>query len=163
MNPPIYTFVTRDDNSTVYAEVSKILLSTGHWKRLKRDNPRFNLMLGERNRLPFGRLGKACSLLSHIMLTADRQMLVLYFVCTHWWDSCCDCAGLMLLQPVERMVSHLDVQGVRVDIFQCILKCHHALDFLQVMNQDWCSWWITTEEQTSFAGRHLWSSVYLSF
>lgn len=83
MNPPIYTFVTRDDNSTVYAEVSKILLSTGHWKRLKRDNPRFNLMLGERNRLPFGRLGKGCSFLSHIMLTADRQMLVLYLVCTH--------------------------------------------------------------------------------
>lgn len=62
MNHPIYTFVTRDDNSTVYAEVSKILQSTGHWKRLKRDNPRFNLMLGERNRLPFGRLGKCRSI-----------------------------------------------------------------------------------------------------
>lgn len=58
MTAPMYTFVTRDDNSTVYAEVSKILLSTGKWKRLKRDNPRFNLMLGERNRLPFGRLGE---------------------------------------------------------------------------------------------------------
>lgn len=58
MNAPIYTFVSRDDISTVYAEVAKILQSTGHWKRLKRDNPRFNLMLGERNRLPFGRLGK---------------------------------------------------------------------------------------------------------
>lgn len=57
MNPLMYTFVTRDDNSTVYAEVSKILLATGQWKKLKRDNPRFNLMLGERNRLPFGRLG----------------------------------------------------------------------------------------------------------
>ncbi|KAM3606553.1 uncharacterized protein V6R79_018581 [Siganus canaliculatus] len=57
MNSPMYTFVSRDDNSTVYAEVSKILQSTGQWKRLKRDNPRFNLMLGERNRLPFGRLG----------------------------------------------------------------------------------------------------------
>ncbi|XP_056465465.1 tubulin--tyrosine ligase [Gadus macrocephalus] len=57
MNSPVYTFVTRDDNSTVYAEVAKILVSTGHWKRLKRDNPRFNLILGERNRLPFGRLG----------------------------------------------------------------------------------------------------------
>ncbi|CAI5771182.1 tubulin--tyrosine ligase isoform X2 [Podarcis muralis] len=53
----MYTFVARDENSSVYAEVSKILLSTGQWKRLKRDNPRFNLMLGERNRLPFGRLG----------------------------------------------------------------------------------------------------------
>ncbi|XP_069091171.1 tubulin--tyrosine ligase [Pleurodeles waltl] len=53
----MYTFVVRDENSSVYAEVSKILLSTGKWRRLKRDNPRFNLMLGERNRLPFGRLG----------------------------------------------------------------------------------------------------------
>ncbi|XP_056423166.1 tubulin--tyrosine ligase [Hyla sarda] len=53
----MYTFVVRDENSTVYAEVSKILLATGQWKRLKKDNPRFNLMLGERNRLPFGRLG----------------------------------------------------------------------------------------------------------
>ncbi|KAG5831417.1 hypothetical protein ANANG_G00303510 [Anguilla anguilla] len=57
MNLPMYTFVARDDNSSIYAEVSKILISTGHWKRLKKDNPRFNLMLGERNRLPFGRLG----------------------------------------------------------------------------------------------------------
>lgn len=58
-NPALmYTFVLRDDNSSVYAEVSRILISTGKWKRLKKDNPRFNLMLGERNRLPFGRLGK---------------------------------------------------------------------------------------------------------
>lgn len=54
----MYTFVLRDDTSTIYAEVSKILIATGKWKRLKKDNPRFNLMLGERNRLPFGRLGK---------------------------------------------------------------------------------------------------------
>ncbi|TKC35306.1 hypothetical protein EI555_021338 [Monodon monoceros] len=53
----MYTFVVRDENSSVYAEVSRLLLATGHWKRLRRDNPRFNLMLGERNRLPFGRLG----------------------------------------------------------------------------------------------------------
>ncbi|KAE8601253.1 hypothetical protein XENTR_v10013603 [Xenopus tropicalis] len=53
----MYTFVVRDENSTVYAEVAKILLASGQWKRLKRDNPKFNLMLGERNRLPFGRLG----------------------------------------------------------------------------------------------------------
>lgn len=54
----MYTFVVRDENSSVYAEVSRLLLATGHWKRLRRDNPRFNLMLGERNRLPFGRLGE---------------------------------------------------------------------------------------------------------
>lgn len=63
MNSPMYTFVSRDNSSTVYAEISKILISTGHWKRLKKDNPRFNLMLGERNRLPFGRLGKSFSYL----------------------------------------------------------------------------------------------------
>nr|XP_033792448.1 tubulin--tyrosine ligase isoform X2 [Geotrypetes seraphini] len=53
----MYTFVVRDENSSVYSEVAKILVSTGQWKKLRRDNPRFNLMLGERNRLPFGRLG----------------------------------------------------------------------------------------------------------
>nr|8CLB_F Chain F, Tubulin-Tyrosine Ligase [synthetic construct]8CLF_F Chain F, Tubulin-Tyrosine Ligase [synthetic construct] len=53
----MYTFVVRDENSSVYAEVSRLLLATGQWKRLRKDNPRFNLMLGERNRLPFGRLG----------------------------------------------------------------------------------------------------------
>ncbi|XP_076989820.1 tubulin--tyrosine ligase isoform X2 [Tamandua tetradactyla] len=53
----MYTFVVRDENSSVYAEVARLLLASGHWRRLRRDNPRFNLMLGERNRLPFGRLG----------------------------------------------------------------------------------------------------------
>ncbi|XP_023377683.1 tubulin--tyrosine ligase [Pteropus vampyrus] len=53
----MFTFVVRDENSSVYAEVSRLLVASGHWKRLRRDNPRFNLMLGERNRLPFGRLG----------------------------------------------------------------------------------------------------------
>ncbi|RXM98993.1 Tubulin--tyrosine ligase [Acipenser ruthenus] len=57
MNVTMYTFVARDENSSVFADVAKRLVSTGQWKRLKRDNPRFNLMLGERNRLPFGRLG----------------------------------------------------------------------------------------------------------
>lgn len=78
MSHPVYTFVTRDDNSTVYAEVSKILQSTGHWKRLKRDNPRFNLMLGERNRLPFGRLGKPL-----FCIMSGWKEAVLYLVCTH--------------------------------------------------------------------------------
>lgn len=54
----MYTFVVRDENSSVYAEVSRLLLASGQWRRLRKDNPRFNLMLGERNRLPFGRLGK---------------------------------------------------------------------------------------------------------
>ncbi|XP_042189481.1 tubulin--tyrosine ligase isoform X2 [Callorhinchus milii] len=53
----MYNFVVRDRNSSVYAEVGKVLLSSGQWRRLKKDNPRFNLMLGERNKLPFGTLG----------------------------------------------------------------------------------------------------------
>ncbi|XP_019569556.2 tubulin--tyrosine ligase isoform X1 [Rhinolophus sinicus] len=59
----MFTFVVRDENSSVYAEVSRLLVASGHWKRLRRDNPRFNLMLGERNRLPFGRLGHEPGLL----------------------------------------------------------------------------------------------------
>ena len=85
MNPPVYTFVSRDDNSTVYAEISKILISTGHWKRLKRDNPRFNLMLGERNRLPFGRLGKGWSYLFAfcpilLLLTVIKLVFAVFLV-----------------------------------------------------------------------------------
>ena len=55
----MYTFVVRDGNSSVYAnEVFWLLLATGHWKRLQWDNPRFSLMLEERNRLPFRRLDR---------------------------------------------------------------------------------------------------------
>uniref|UniRef100_UPI0035901AF7 tubulin--tyrosine ligase n=1 Tax=Myxine glutinosa TaxID=7769 RepID=UPI0035901AF7 len=53
----MYTFVVRDERSSVYAVVARLLQRTGHWKRLKRDSTRFNLMLGERNRLPYSRLG----------------------------------------------------------------------------------------------------------
>lgn len=62
----MYTFVVTRTGRSVYAEVSRLPLATGHWKRLRRDNPRFNLMLGERNWLPFGRLGERppfCALL----------------------------------------------------------------------------------------------------
>lgn len=97
MSHPVYTFVTRDDNSTVYAEVSKILQSTGHWKRLKRDNPRFNLMLGERNRLPFGRLGnkKRSAVCVFDMIVSGR--------CVVCRDSCSDCAAVTRLHPVDRV------------------------------------------------------------
>lgn len=80
----MYTFVLRDDTSSIYAEVSKILLASGKWKRLKKDNPRFNLMLGERNRLPFGRLGKDPVLVGHfcrLMVFACCGLVVL-LTCT---------------------------------------------------------------------------------
>ncbi|MGH0158820.1 UNVERIFIED_CONTAM: hypothetical protein FKN15_039089 [Acipenser sinensis] len=70
MNVTMYTFVARDENSSVFADVAKRLVSTGQWKRLKRDNPRFNLMLGERNRLPFGRLGAG------ILISSDANELL---------------------------------------------------------------------------------------
>ena len=55
----MYTLVMCDENSSVCAnKVFRLLLTTGHWKRLWWGNPRFNLMLGERNRLPFGRLDR---------------------------------------------------------------------------------------------------------
>ena len=55
----MYTFEVRDENSNVCAnEVFWLLLATGHRKRLQWDNPRFSLMLEERNRLPFGRLDR---------------------------------------------------------------------------------------------------------
>lgn len=104
MNSPMYTFVTRDDNSTVYAEVSKILISTGQWKRLKRDNPRFNLMLGERNRLPFGRLGKGC-FCPYFMWCWQQTVRACYIWCT----------------PTQGDTAALTVQG-------CLL--HHAVETL---------------------------------
>lgn len=106
MASQMYTFVTRDDNSTIYAEVSKILLSTGQWKRLKRDNPRFNLMLGERNRLPYGRLGNVCFPLS--------------LFC---WKQCSICMRYIWCPPTQNETAAVTVQGNkprrRLDAGQC--------------------------------------------
>jgi len=54
-----YTFVRRDTGSSVYKAVSKYLLEDrkGDWKRLSANASSFHLMFGERNKLPFGRLG----------------------------------------------------------------------------------------------------------
>lgn len=103
MNAPMYTFVSRDENSSVYAEVSKILVSTGQWKRLKRDNPRFNLMLGERNRLPFGRLGEVWA--SYFLWYADNRQETVSVSSHSWWESYCDCA----LAASHREIVHMGV------------------------------------------------------
>lgn len=126
MNTPMYTFVTRDDNSTVYAEVSKILISTGQWKRLKRDNPRFNLMLGERNRLPFGRLGKYdIFLIFYMMLTEDSSLFECYiwFRPTQYETAAVTVQGYFLQHPVETLSLSLicAVQALS-GIFSCILN-----------------------------------------
>lgn len=55
-----YAFVRRDTGSSVYKAVSKYLLEErkDDWKKLSRNSGSFQLMFGERNKLPFGRLGK---------------------------------------------------------------------------------------------------------
>lgn len=56
-----YTLINRDTNSTVYNEVVKQLLKTGYWGLVSRNSPRFNLMLGDRNGLPYNRMGEPYS------------------------------------------------------------------------------------------------------
>ncbi|ESO94229.1 hypothetical protein LOTGIDRAFT_118802 [Lottia gigantea] len=53
-----YIFISRDSNSSVYRALGKYLLNTrkGDWKKVKPDSLRFNLMLGDRNKLPYTRL-----------------------------------------------------------------------------------------------------------
>ena len=53
-----YTFINRDKNSSVYSEVARQLLEKGEWVLVSRNSLRFNLMLGDRNSLPYNRLGK---------------------------------------------------------------------------------------------------------
>lgn len=55
----MYNFVCRDEGSSVYTEVARVLLERpgSPWKQAPKDSPKFNLMFGERNLLPFGRLG----------------------------------------------------------------------------------------------------------
>ena len=57
----MYGFVVRDKNSSVYRSVAKYLLEERgeDWRRLSPNAASFHLMFGERNRLPFGRLGTA--------------------------------------------------------------------------------------------------------
>ena len=54
-----YGFVSRDSGSSVYKATAEYLLQErGHdWKRLPPNSSSFHLMFGERNKLPFGRLG----------------------------------------------------------------------------------------------------------
>lgn len=56
----VYGFVRRDVNSSVYKAVSAYLLEErcDDWKKLPATSVSFQLMFGERNKLPFGRLGK---------------------------------------------------------------------------------------------------------
>ncbi|KAK7466611.1 hypothetical protein BaRGS_00037268 [Batillaria attramentaria] len=53
-----YLFVQRDLESSVYTAVAKHLLERGDWKKQPRESTRFNLMLGDRNKLPWHRFGQ---------------------------------------------------------------------------------------------------------
>lgn len=54
-----YLFVQRDLESSVYAAVAKYLQrrEDKSWKKVAKDSTRFNLMLGDRNKLPYSKLG----------------------------------------------------------------------------------------------------------
>ncbi|XP_050405048.1 tubulin--tyrosine ligase [Patella vulgata] len=55
-----YTFICRDANSSVYTALEQYLLTNrkGQWRKLQSDSIRFNLMMGDRNKLPYSRLGQ---------------------------------------------------------------------------------------------------------
>ncbi|XP_038074815.1 tubulin--tyrosine ligase-like [Patiria miniata] len=66
----MYTFSVRDLESSVYAAVTEVLRAKAHWRErgrergdrppsaaLSADTLRVNLVLGERNKLPYGKLG----------------------------------------------------------------------------------------------------------
>ncbi|KAL8579922.1 hypothetical protein ACOMHN_065820 [Nucella lapillus] len=53
-----YLFVQRDRESSVYTAVARYLEERGGWKRQNKDSPRFNLMLGDRNKLPWHKFGQ---------------------------------------------------------------------------------------------------------
>jgi len=54
----MFAYVRRDLDSSVYKEVSKCLEKrAGSWRKAGRNAEVFHLMLGDRNNLPFSRLG----------------------------------------------------------------------------------------------------------
>ncbi len=55
----MYSFVSRDNESSVYQAVSQYLTTnrSESWKRLNKNRTRFNLLFGERNNLSFARIG----------------------------------------------------------------------------------------------------------
>lgn len=63
-----YYFVQRDKESSVYTAVGKLLTDRGDWQKQPPDSPRFNLMLGDRNKLPWHKIG------------VNRHKLLLFFL-----------------------------------------------------------------------------------
>ena len=93
----MYTFEVRDENSNVCAnEVFWLLLATGHRKRLQWDNPRFSLMLEERNRLPFGRLDREPGLMQLVNYYRGADKL------------CCKASSVKLIKTSPEQAESLD-------------------------------------------------------
>eukprot|EP00056_Hartaetosiga_gracilis_P008547 m.122185 g.122185 ORF g.122185 m.122185 type:complete len:406 (+) comp12934_c0_seq10:46-1263(+) len=61
-----WTVVNRDENSSLYGTVESILVERESWEMLPSSSTRFNLMLGDRNRLPFSKLGLFPGLLQSV-------------------------------------------------------------------------------------------------
>ena len=54
----MYGFINRDEESSVYRKVcEKLLKRNGVWKKLKKESLHFNVMFGDRNKLPYNQLG----------------------------------------------------------------------------------------------------------
>ena len=54
----MYTFVARDDGSSVYTALAEFIEADANWKRLQKNNPKANLIFLERNNQPFWKIGK---------------------------------------------------------------------------------------------------------
>ena len=81
----MYGFVVRDKNSSVYRSVTKYLLEERgeDWRKLSSNAASFHLMFGERNRLPFGRLG----IITQLNSKALYRLYVVYDIVNgscHW-------------------------------------------------------------------------------
>ncbi|XP_072047171.1 tubulin--tyrosine ligase-like [Amphiura filiformis] len=53
----MYTFAVRDEGSSVYNALTKLIEADANWKRLKKGNPKANLIFLERNNQPFWKFG----------------------------------------------------------------------------------------------------------
>ncbi|XP_071962203.1 tubulin--tyrosine ligase-like [Antedon mediterranea] len=85
-------FVVRDDESTVYAAVSELLLESAIWTKAKNKNtPKFNLMLGERNGLKFGTLGHEPGLLQAVNYYRGNGLICRKVQLTKTLRSSCSC------------------------------------------------------------------------
>jgi hypothetical protein len=76
----MYKFVNRDESSSVYTAVCDVLSSSEdqeRWVRVGRDSERFNLILAERNRPPYARLGNTSYITRAIDLSIVKDFMMM--------------------------------------------------------------------------------------